>query len=314
MKIYKLGEFKIIESDTGELRWRAHFGFATEQEGRCFRKGRILFIGPAEIDRAGSLKREFFDRIKPFPAWSETKYWCRGLHIYHSNTCKRVTKQEMLVWTLGLGSDEGNRLSSEGPGQHSNNISIRGAAGDAAFRLQRYKITKKQDEQILWKTVGLKTVREGTCTVLEDILFIGPSQDKQSDLIRRDFLANLRELPKWDQTKYYCPQSSLYDCRTWNSGLEERKRRPNVRMTAENHDAGKRGMKSTKFKLKRSDLWDNLAVPFSSRAGKYIMYAADWVLLKTPLSFAYLIRHCKEIKGRWYYKKGKRSSVHHCDD
>jgi hypothetical protein len=46
--IYKLSEYKIIESDTGELRWEAHFGLGALQEGRCFKKGTILFIGPDE--------------------------------------------------------------------------------------------------------------------------------------------------------------------------------------------------------------------------------------------------------------------------
>ncbi|MFZ0448217.1 MAG: hypothetical protein WAL98_03160, partial [Desulfatiglandaceae bacterium] len=132
MKIYKLGEYKIIESDMGELRWEAHFGFATLQEGRCFRKGTILFIGPAENDRAGFLKGDFFDHIKPFPAWSETKYCCRGLDIYHCKTCKRVTKQEMLLWMLGPGTDGGDSFCSEGPRQRLAKISTRGEAGDVA--------------------------------------------------------------------------------------------------------------------------------------------------------------------------------------
>ena len=59
--IYKLGEYKIIESDTGELRWEAHFGLGALQEGRCFKKGTILFIGPAESQRDGFLILEFID-------------------------------------------------------------------------------------------------------------------------------------------------------------------------------------------------------------------------------------------------------------
>jgi hypothetical protein len=37
INIYKLGEYKIIESDAGELRWEAHFGLGELQEGRCFK-------------------------------------------------------------------------------------------------------------------------------------------------------------------------------------------------------------------------------------------------------------------------------------
>ena len=313
--IYKLGEYKIIESDTGELRWEAHSGFATIQEGRCFRKGPILFIGPAENDRVGFLKGDFLDHIKSFPKWSKTKYCCRSLEIYHCRTYRKVTKQEMLLWILDRGIDEGDSLYSEESDQRSDYISVRGAAGDVPFRLQRYEITKKSAGQILWKTpAGPNTVRGGTCTVLEDILFIGPRQDTQSDLIRRQFVANLQQLPKWDQTKYYSAKSSLHDCRSWNSVQEKRKRWPRSRRAAEKHDARKGRKKSSKFKLERSDLWENRAMLFFRRAGKCVMYAADLVLLIISLSFAYLIRHGKELKGRWRYKKGKRSSVHYSDD
>jgi len=304
--IYKLGEYKIIESDTGELRWEAHFGFTTTQEGRCFRKGPILFIGPAENDRVGFLKGDFLDHIKPFPKWSKTKYCCRSLEIYHCRSYRRVTKQEMMLWILDRGEESDQR---------SDNIPVKGAAGDVTFRLQRYEITKKSAGQILWKTpAGPNTVRGGTCAVLEDILFIGPRQDTQSDLIRRQFLANLQQLPKWDQTKYYSPKSSLYDCRSWNSVQEERKRWPFARRAAEKHDARKGRKKGTKLKLKRSDLWKNRAMLFFRWAGKCIIYAADLVLLIISSSFAYLIRHGKELKGRWRYKKGERSSVHYSDD
>ena len=302
MKIdtYKLGEYKIIESDTGELRWEAHFGFATLQEGRCFRKGTILFIGPAENDRVGFLKGDFLDHIKPFRKWSKTKYYCKSLEIYHCRTYRRVTKQEMLLWILDRGIDEGDRLYSEESDQRSENISTKGARRDVAFSLQRYEITRRADDQILWKTpAGPNTVRVGTCTVLEDILFIGPRQDTQSDLIRRQFTTNLQQLPKWDQTRYYSPKSSLYDCRSWNSVQEERKRWPWARRAAAKHDARKGGKKSTKFKLKSSDLWENRAKLFFRRAGKCIMHAADVLFLIISLFFAYLVHLWKELKGRW---------------
>lgn len=312
--IYKLGEYKIIESDTGELRWEAHFGFATLQEGRSFRKGTILFIGPAENDRSGFLKGDFLDHIKPFPAWSETKYCCRGLDIYHCKTYRRVTKQEMLLWMFGLGRDEGDRPCSEGPGQRSDNIATRWVRRDGAFKLQRYEITRKAKGQIVWKTAaGPNTVSGGTCTVLEDILFIGSRQNTQSDLTRPQFAANLQQLPKWDQTEYYCPKPSLYDCRSWNSVQKKRKTWPRARRTTEKHDARKGGKRAL-FEPARSDLWKRRATLFSRRARKSIIYAADLVRLMISFSFAYLIRFCKELERRWHLKKGKRPSVHHTDD
>jgi len=63
---YRLGEYKLIETGMGELRWEAHCGFAALHEGRCFRKGAILFIGPAENDQIGFLKGDFLDHIQAF--------------------------------------------------------------------------------------------------------------------------------------------------------------------------------------------------------------------------------------------------------
>ena len=305
--IYKLGEYKIIESDTGELRWEAHFGFGAFQEGRCFRKGRILFIGPAENDRPGLLKREFFDHLKPFPAWLKTKYYCRGLEVYHCKTGKRITKEEMLLWMLDRSINEGYRLCSEKPGQRSNNISTRRARGDISFRLQRYEIIRKPDGQIVWKThAGPNTVSGGNCIILEDVLFIGSRQNELSNLIKRQFLSNLQQLPKWDQTKYFCPKLSLHDCKTGNRAQEERKRGTN--------NARKGYKNSTEFKLKKSDLSKNRAVFFTHWVRKCITYVAALILLIISLFFAYLIRYWKELKRRWHYKKGKRSSIHHSDD
>ena len=98
--IYRLGEFKIIESDTGQLMWEAHFGFGQIQKGRCFRKGSILFLGSAENYQDGFLKGEFFDDLKKYPKWGKTKFYCVGVGIHHCKNGKRVTKEEMMLWTL----------------------------------------------------------------------------------------------------------------------------------------------------------------------------------------------------------------------
>ncbi len=312
---YKLGENKIIESNTGVLMWEAHFGLGAFQEGRCFRKGSILFIGPAESGHLGFLKGEFIDHLKPLPAWLKTKYYCRGLEVYHCKTGQRVTKVEMQVWMLDGGIDEGDRLFSEKPGQRSNDITTGKARGDVAFRLQKYEIIEKTNNQFVWRTsAGPNTVSVGNCIILEDILFIGSWQNKQYAMSKRQFLANLQQLPKWDQTKYFCPKLALHECKTGKIIQEESRGRPGDRKPTETQDAEQRYKKSIEFNLKKSDLSENRARMFGRRVWKCMTYAAALILTIISLFFDYLIRLWKALKGRWHFRKGKRSSINQGDD
>lgn len=247
---YKLAEYKIIEYDTGELRWERHYGLGVLQEGSCFKKGAILFIGPAENDGPGFLILEFSDNLKTLSVWGKTKYYCRSLEIYHCKNGKRVTKEEMLLWILDLGINEGERVYSEKPGQHSNNIFTKRATGDVTFRLQRYGIIKKTNGQIVWKThAGPNTVNCGDCIILEDILFIGSWKNEQLNLDRRQFLENLQQLTIWDQTKYYCPKLSLHECKTANRVWGEKKRLLSDKEATATNYAGKGYTKITESKI-----------------------------------------------------------------
>lgn len=316
--VYRLGEHKIIESNTGELRWEAHAGLGARQEGRCFKKGRILFIGPAENDRLGFLKGEFLDHLKPLPAWLKTRYYCRGLEVCHCKTGKSVTKIEMQLWMLDQGIDEESRVFTEKPGQRSSDIPAGRAGEDVAFRLQRYEIIKKTNGQIVWKTpAGPNAVSGGNCMILEDVLFIGSPQNEQSDLTKRQFLANLQRLSKWDHTRYYCPKLSLHDCKTGKrlqETREEKERRPGERAATKTHAAGKGRKNSTEFTLNKSDLSENRAMFHARRARRCITDAAGLTLLITSFFFGYLVRCWKALKERWRSRKGKRSSSRHIDD
>ncbi|MCJ7593453.1 MAG: hypothetical protein MUO52_01600, partial [Desulfobacterales bacterium] len=185
INIYKLGEYKIIESDTGELRWETHFGLGALQEGRCFKKGTILFIGPAESQRDGFLKLEFIDHLKGFPEWLKTKYYCENLEVLHCKTGKKVSREEMRLWMFDQGREGETMLFSGKPGDDSDNLSSLMPRENVDFRLQRYEISKKANGQIVWKTYeGLSSLRTGPCIILEDILFIGPWQDEQTNLTK----------------------------------------------------------------------------------------------------------------------------------
>lgn len=294
---YRLGEYKIMESGMDDVRWEAHCGFAALKEGRCFRKGAILFIGPPEHEQLGFLKGDFLDHIGAFPMWSKTRYCCRALDIYHCETGNRVDKQEMLVWMHGRSRGE-RKTPKEG-----------------AFRLGRHQITRKGTGQISWKTPsGRNVIVEGECTVLEDILFIGPGENTEFDFVGRQFTENLQQLPKWDQTEYYCPKSSLCDCISSNSVHERRTTRPRARRATGKHDDVGKVARRIRFEPVRSEIWKRQAFIFSHRANKFFIYAAEVLHLMFSFSFACSIRFCKEIGRRWHFKKGERPSVHRHED
>ncbi len=314
-KIYRLGEYKIIDFGTGEVRWEAHSGFAGLQEGRCFRKGTILFIGPAENDQIGFLKGDFLDNIKAFPLWSKTPYYCRAFDVSYCKSGKRVAKQEMLLWTLGRGRDEAHRPLPEGPTQRSNPTMAWKAVTNETFRLEPYEIARETTGQIVWKTAsGPNTISQGTCTVLENILFIGPGGNTEFYLTGRQFAEQLQQLPKWDQTEYYCPKSSLCDCTSWNRVKEATKTRPRAKTVTGKHDAAGKIGKRIRFKPVRTDIWKRQALIFSHRAKESVIDAAEALRLIIALSSSCSIRFCKELKRNWDLKKGKRPSFYNPDD
>lgn len=181
--------------------------------------------------------------------------------------------------------------------------------------LQRYEIIKKANGQIVWKThVGPNSVSVGNCIILEDILFIDPRQNEQLTKNRRPFLANLQRLPKWDQTRYYCPKLSLHDCKTGSRPQAEKKRLPGEEKTTKTHTFEKGNRNRNEFKLKISDVSKNRAMDFTKWVWKCIAYAVALILLTISLFFNCLTRIWKAIKGKWHSKKGKRSFIDHYDD
>ena len=312
--IFKLGGYKIIETDVGDLRWEAHFGVGEIKEGRCFKKGSILFIGPPEERSDGFLKFEFMARTKGFPGWLKTKYYCRGFEVYHCKTGRKVVKEKMQLWKYDSGIDGIDRRNSERTGMASNAISTKGTSTDA-FRLQRYEITKKPKDQIVWKThAGPHTLSVGTCIILEDIIFMGSRQIEQNNLNKRQFLANLEKLPQWHQTRYFSPKLSLHECKTEIEMQGERKRWSSRKRVTEKNTGRKRYKNGTSSRLKAEDLIEKGTAFLSHLAKKWLSYTADWVALTLPIFLAYLIRLSKKLKRKWPFKRGKNASIDRGDD
>jgi hypothetical protein len=210
---YKMGEYKITENNSDDLQWEMHFGMGALKEGKCFRKGQILFLGPARDERSGFFKGEFLDHIKPFPCWLKTRYYCPWPHIRRCDTGKKVSEYEMLRWennpeprlTRKAGRQKNHpHLKINGPDENTIEVS---------YSLNDHEIVKKGNGMVLWKRSGtLNRVNSGRCIIMEDILFIGPSENEPLETLKRQFHERLNLLPKWDDTEYYSCDFAILEC------------------------------------------------------------------------------------------------------
>ena len=143
-----------------------------------------------------------------------------------------------MLWTLGRSLREGIEIHRCAPKVFSNCASSGKTTGNAVYRLQRYEIIIKTDGQIISRTYsGSNSVSSGNCFILENILFIGPQQYKPSNFNKRQFLANLRQLPRWDQTDFFCKRFSLHECKPGSRIQGERKKLPHRRNATKINDA-----------------------------------------------------------------------------
>ena len=314
-KEYRLGDHKIIKSGIGELGWEAHFGLAEITEGRCFIKGSILFIGPAEGREDGFLKSEFLSHIKKLPEWLETRFYCKGFDIRHCQTGKKVTRFEMLQWYSRRRTDRKGQILSSESDTHWDLRSSNKQLKPGRWRLQQYEIAVESDNQICWKSYdGLNNVSVGACIVLEDILFWESGQIKEPKMNKRQFFENLKKLPEWCQTAYYAPKLSLQEVQIEKEMQSDRKEWPGE-MTGTKYPVGqKRCRDKTRSELRLRDPFVNGSAFLSQSVKKGLSYAAGWLISNVPIFIAYLGALWKKVRQWYQSKKKKRSSVNGRDD
>jgi hypothetical protein len=120
---YRLGEYKIIEDEHGDLWRETHIGLGSSKSGECFIngdillfwkspsglgslkvgrchiKGSILFLEPGKTELSSPKKREFIQQLICLPDWRRTKYFCTNYAIYYSKTgaiCRRLGDEKDL--------------------------------------------------------------------------------------------------------------------------------------------------------------------------------------------------------------------------
>ena len=219
MASYRLGRYRIIEDQYGQLRWESYFGFARTKTGRCFIAGNILFLEPStEIDEPGYLIGEYKQLVDRLPQWTKTKYYCS---FYTMKACdagitlplKTIGSQtpaQMEAVTNGLKTQVTNALES--------GVNLSRHTKAVCYRLAHYKIIDNERGGLWWKTyAGLGRLKSGTCFLEGDILFIGHPENEEAGA-RRKFVEHLRQLPKWEKTKYYCFRYTLQTCNPSTTG------------------------------------------------------------------------------------------------
>jgi len=90
-------------------------------------------------------------------------------------------------------------------------------AGSRSYRLIEYKITESFSDFLWWEShFGLGSLKRGQCFIRGNILFIEFSDIVEDGFLKMEFGEQLDRLPKWEKTKYYCSNYSIYDCKIGN--------------------------------------------------------------------------------------------------
>jgi hypothetical protein len=209
---YRLGLYKITEHENGDLSWECYSGFTRTRHGKCFISGNILFLEPHnEIGEPGHLLMEYSELLNALPRWTRTKYYCSG---YTMRACKRAEAppqkdtaehREEAASDVSAETAGSSRIKSESPDE----------TRAISYRLARYKIVEKQNGELWWETAaGLGRVKIGKCFIQGNILFIAAGEADEPGPLKREFLANLNGLPKWEKTEYYCSGYTMRTCET----------------------------------------------------------------------------------------------------
>jgi hypothetical protein len=236
---YRLGEYKIIEYEHGDLWWETHIGLGSSKSGKCFINGDILFIKPSDSMGPGFLKGEFLDHLKKLPKWEKTKYYCASYKIHE---CKSGRSKPLFDRSGNRSQDEAI-IEKNGSTQReiakTEDKSVKADTMDhISHKLGRYEITEMNNGKLFWKSCsGLGTLKKGRCHIKGSIFFLEPGATEQSSLLRRAFMQQLIRLPDWERTEYFCPSYTIYYSNTGAicRSLEEEKDLNGTKNIVANH-------------------------------------------------------------------------------
>lgn len=93
----------------------------------------------------------------------------------------------------------------------------------ALYRLNSYRITEYESGVLWWEThFDFGKQRSGECFIQGNILIIQSWSEEKDGLLIGEFLDQLKKLPVWDKTPYYCFASELLDIKTGRKPTADR--------------------------------------------------------------------------------------------
>jgi hypothetical protein len=219
---YRLGQYKIIENENGDLWWECYAHFATTNSGKCFVAGNILFLEPySKISEPGYLLLEYNELLNKLPQWEKTKYYCSTYTIRSCKTIRTPPSNEISSRPRSQTKTVTNSVTTEVSGSGGIKPKQSDETNSISYRLAQYEIIENESGELWWKAhAGLGRLRHGKCFIEDGMLFIGASgkadlkKPGESGFLRREFLKHLNQLPKWEKTEYYCSSYTLRLCKT----------------------------------------------------------------------------------------------------
>jgi hypothetical protein len=105
------------------------------------------------------------------------------------------------------------------------------------YRLGDYRINEYENGLLWWEAHrGFGAQRSGKCFLAGDILIIGDWSHEKNGYLKGEFLDQLKKLPDWNKTKYYCFAVELLEVATGRSlhekSLEQLVSLANIKKTA----------------------------------------------------------------------------------
>lgn len=91
----------------------------------------------------------------------------------------------------------------------------------SAYRFGKYRIIEHENGLLWWKTHhDFGVHRSGKCFICRNVLVFGDWRQEENGALIGEFLDQLKKLPVWDKTRYYCFASEIIDLNT-NRKLSE---------------------------------------------------------------------------------------------